>query len=51
MVCDEQKPPLFFKNTFPFVHNPSFKLVTKKLQKRNVVFERVFGGLPRRVLG
>jgi hypothetical protein len=37
LVCDEQKPPLVFKNTFSFVHNPSFKLVTQKLQKRNVL--------------
>jgi hypothetical protein len=41
-----KNPPPVFKNTFPFVHNPSFNLVTQKLQKHimlstetNVVFE------------
>jgi hypothetical protein len=44
LVCDEQKPPPVFKNTFPFVHNPSFKLVTQNLQKRRVVGRTVQKG-------
>ena len=46
LVCYEQKPPPSFKITFPFVHDPSLKLVTQNLQKHNVVFDRDFGGLP-----
>jgi hypothetical protein len=35
-VMNKKIPP-FFKNAFPFVHNPSFKLVTQNLQKHRVV--------------
>jgi hypothetical protein len=51
LVCYEQKSPPCFKITFSFVQNHSLKLVTQNLQKRNVVFDRDFGGLPRGFLG
>jgi hypothetical protein len=51
LVCYEQKHPPGFKITFPFIHNPSLKLVTQNLQKRNMFFDRDFGGLPRGFLG
>jgi len=37
LVCYEQKPPTVFKNTFPFVQNPSLKLVAQKLHKCSVL--------------
>jgi hypothetical protein len=45
LVCYEQKPPPGFKITFPFVHNPSLKLVTQNLQKRNVLLAEAQRGL------
>jgi hypothetical protein len=43
----EKTTPLVFKNSFPFVHRPSFKLVTQNWQKRpkitlhNLVFVKI----------
>jgi hypothetical protein len=44
-VCYKQKNPPSLKITFPFVHNPSVKLVTQNLQKRNVLLAEAQHGL------
>jgi hypothetical protein len=45
LVCYEQKPPPGFKITFPFVQNPSLKLVTQNLQKHNMLLVEAQHGL------
>jgi hypothetical protein len=41
----EHKLPLGFKINFPFVQNPSLRLVTQNLQKHNVLLAEAQCGL------
>jgi hypothetical protein len=45
LVCYEHKTSSSFKITFPFVQNPSLKLVTQNLQKRSVLLAEAQRGL------